>query len=398
MTGDDAVTGHSSMPFEPAVMPTYRRYPVTLARGDGMYLFDTDGRRYLDFAGALGVTLLGHGHQAWRAAVHEQVDRLELVSNLYATEPQPALAERLAALSGIPEAQVFFSNSGAEANEAAIKLVRKWGLGRGRSKIVALDESFHGRTVATLAATGQPPKRAAFEPLVDWFVHVPPEDLQALDAAITDQTAAVLLEPVLGEGGVRPLSVEYLRAARELTTQRGALLIADEVQSGLGRCGDWLAISFAGVTPDVVSLAKGLGGGLPIGATISRAEIAFAPGDHASTFGGGPIPCAAALAVLDTIEKEDLLANVREQGDRLRRALASSGAREVRGRGLLTGIELNDPIAHEVVLAMLERGLLATEAGESVVRMSPALIAEAQHVDEAAETFSKAVVAVGGGS
>jgi acetylornithine aminotransferase len=380
-----------STQIETAVMPTYRRYPVTLVRGEGMHVFDAGGGRYLDFAGALGAIALGHGHPAWRAAVHEQVDRLGLVSNLFATEPQPALAERLAAISGIPDAQVFFSNSGAEANEAALKLVRKWGLARGRSRIVALEGSFHGRTVATLAATGQPPKRVAFEPLVDWFTHVAPGDVEALDAAVVERTAAVLLEPVLGEGGVLPLSEEYLRAAREITSSRGALLVADEVQSGLGRCGDWLAISAAGVTPDVVSLAKGLGGGLPIGATISSAGIAFAPGDHASTFGGGPIPCAAALAVLDTIEKEDLLANAREQGDRLRERLATPDVKQVRGRGLLTGIELREPVAHDVVLAMLERGVLATEAGDAVVRMSPPLIVEAHQVDEAAETFAKAL-------
>jgi acetylornithine/succinyldiaminopimelate/putrescine aminotransferase len=220
---------------------------------------------------------------------------------------------------------------------------------------------------------------------------VEPEDADALDAAVDERTAAVMLEPVLGEGGVVPLSREYLRAAREITTANGALLLADEVQSGLGRCGDWLAVSFAEVVPDVISLAKGLGGGLPIGATISGAEIAFGPGDHASTFGGGPIPCAAALAVLDTIEKEDLLANAREQGDRLRSLLVSAGAKQVRGRGLLTGIELFEPIAHEVVLAMLDRGVLATEAGESVVRMSPPLIAEEPHVTEAAEVFAKAL-------
>ncbi|MFL5736310.1 MAG: aspartate aminotransferase family protein [Actinomycetota bacterium] len=377
--------------LDAAVMPTYKRYPVTIVRGEGMHVFDADGRRYLDFAGALGAVPLGHGHPAWRAAVHEQVDKLGLVSNLYATEPQSELAERLAWVSGIPDARVFFSNSGAEANEAALKLVRKWGLARGRSGIVALKGSFHGRTVATLAATGQPPKRVAFEPLVDWFRHVEPEDTDALAAAVGDGTAAVMLEPVLGEGGVVPLSADYLRAAREISTASGALLVADEVQSGLGRCGDWLAISDSGVTPDVVSLAKGLGGGLPIGATISGAGIAFGPGDHASTFGGGPIPCAAALAVLDTIEKEDLLANAREQGDRLRSLLASAGAKEVRGRGLLTGIELPEPIAHEVVLAMLDRGVLATEAGELVVRMSPPLIVEEPHVAEAAEVFAKAL-------
>ena len=359
---------------EAAVMPTYRRYPVTLVRGEGMHVFDADGRRYLDFAGALGAVPLGQGHPAWRAAVHEQTDRLGLVSNLYETEPQALLAERLAALSGIPDARVFLSNSGAEANEAVLKLVRKWGLARGRSRIVALNGSFHGRTVATLAATGQPSKRVAFEPLVDWFTHVEPEDIDALTAAVTERTAAVMLEPVLGEGGVVPLSKEYLSAAREITAANGALLVGDEVQSGLGRCGDWLAISFAGVTPDVVSLAKGLGGGLPIGATIARGELAFQPGDHASTFGGGPIPCAAALAVLDTIEKEDLLANAVRVGDVIRSSLPrADGVVEVRGMGLMIGVELARPCG-ELVKQALDAGLVINVTAENVVRMLPPLV------------------------
>lgn len=382
-------------PGEASVMPTYRRYPVTLDRGEGVRVFDTEGRGYLDFAGALGAVPLGHGHPRWRDAVHRQVDRLGLVSNLYATAPQAELAARLGDLLPIEHARVFFSNSGAEANEAAIKLVRKWGLPQGRSRIVALEGSFHGRTVATLAATGQPPKRAAFEPLVDWFVHVPPGDLGALEAALNNDAAAILLEPVLGEGGVRPLPFDYLQAVRRLASERGALMVADEVQSGMGRCGDWLAVSAAQVVPDVVTLAKGLGGGLPIGATVARAELAFGPGDHASTFGGGPVPCAAALAVLATIEDEGLLANAAEQGDRLRAAicgLAGGGlVTEVRGRGLLVGVELARPVAHEVVLAMLAEGVLVTEAGSDVVRMSPPLIVGRDECDEAAQALGAAL-------
>lgn len=382
-----------SHPGEAFVMPTYRRYPATLVRGEGVRVFDAEGRAYLDFAGAIGAMPLGHGHPRWREAVHAQVDRLALVSNLYETEPQAELAERLASLLPIGDARVFFSNSGAEANEAAIKLVRKWGLARGRSRIVALEGSFHGRTVATLAATGQPPKRAAFEPLVDWFAHVPPGDLAALDAAVGEDAAAVMLEPVLGEGGVHPLDDGYLQGARELTSERGALLVADEVQSGLGRCGDWLAISASGVVPDVVSLAKGLGGGLPIGATVAGAEVAFEPGDHASTFGGGPIPCAAALAVLAAIEEEGLLENARVQGERLRDALSAAAAgavTDIRGRGLLVGLQLAEPVAHEIVLAMLDEGVLATEAGPDVVRMSPPLVVGPEDVDAAAAAFAAA--------
>ena len=376
------------------VMPTYGRYPLTLVRGEGVRVFDAEGRSYLDFAGALGAIPLGHAHPRWLDAVHTQLDRLTLVSNLFATEPQAELAARLAELLPIPDARVFLSNSGAEANEAALKLVRKWGLARGRSKIVALEGSFHGRTVATLAATGQPPKRAAFEPLLDWFVHVPPEDFRAVDAAVDDTTAAVLLEPVLGEGGVLPLSDGYIRGVRELTAARGALLVADEVQSGIGRCGEWLAISATGVVPDVVALSKGLGGGLPIGATVARAELSFGRGDHASTFGAGPVPCAAALATLAVIEEDDLLTNAREQGKRLRgkvESLARPLVTEVRGRGLLVGVQLAEPLAHDVVLRMIEEGVLATEAGPDVVRMSPPLVVQPQDVQEAVGVLGAAL-------
>lgn len=382
-------------PGEGFVMPTYKRYPVTLVRGEGLRVWDDEGRVYLDFAGALGAMPLGHAHPAWLAAVHAQTDRLALVSNLFGTEPQAELAARLASLMPIPDARVFFSNSGAEANEAAIKLVRKWGLPQGRSKIVALEGSFHGRTVATLAATGQPPKRAAFEPLVDWFVHIPPGDLGAMSAVVDETTAAVMLEPVMGEGGVHPLDHGYLRAVRGMTRERGVLLVADEVQSGIGRCGEWLAISASGVVPDVVSLAKGLGGGLPIGATIASASVSFAAGDHASTFGGGPIPCAAGLAVLKAIEDEKLLANARTQGDRIRESLAGLAATglltEVRGAGLLIGVQLARPVAHDVVLAMIGEGVLATEAGPDVVRFSPPLIVEERDVETAVGVLAVAL-------
>jgi len=303
--------------IEPAVMSTYARYPVTLVRGAGSRVWDDRGREFLDFAGALGVSALGHSHPAWVTAVRDQLGRLDMVSNLYATEPQAALASRLAALMPVPDARVFFCNSGAEANEAAIKLARKHGLAAGKPAIVALEGSFHGRTTAALAATGQPEKRAAFEPLVDWFRFVSPGDLGALDATMTPDVGAVLLEPVMGEGGVRPLAREYLRGVRALCDERGALLVADEVQSGIGRCGNWAALQHAGVDADVLTLAKALGGGLPIGAMLARAPIAFAPGDHASTFGGGPVVCAGAIAVLDTIEIDDLLARARTIGEAL---------------------------------------------------------------------------------
>ncbi len=385
------------------VMQTYARYPLTLVRGQGMRVYDESDRAYLDFAGALGAMPLGHGHPRWRRAVHEQVDALTLTSNLYSTRPQARLAELLAATLPLPEARVFFCNSGAEANEAAIKLVRKWGLGRGRTRIVALEGSFHGRTVAALAATGQPPKRAAFEPLLDWFVHVPRNDLAAMEAAIDDSTAAVLLEPVMGEGGIHPLRDDYLRGVRALTRQRGCLLVADEVQCGMGRCGDWLAASASGVVPDVVALAKGLAGGLPIGAIVAPAEIAFATGDHASTFGGGPVPCAAAIAVIETIQEDQLLANAVEQGERLRSKLhsladGSSLVNDVRGRGLLIGAQLARPVAHELVLSLLAEGVLATEAGPDVVRLSPPLVVGPEDVDAAVGALASVLESLGAGA
>jgi acetylornithine/N-succinyldiaminopimelate aminotransferase len=380
-------------------MPTYARYPLTLVRGEGLTVWDDEGVAYLDVAGALGANPLGHGHPAWKRAVHDQVDQLDLTSNLYSTLPQAELARRLADVLPIPEARTFFCNSGAEANEAAIKLARRHGLAAGRPAILALDGSFHGRTIATLAATGQPAKRARFEPLVDWFRFVPPNDAGALRAELgAGDVGAVLLEPVLGEGGVRPLTPDYLRTAREVCDLRGALLVADEVQSGLGRCGDWLAVSHAGVVPDIVTLAKGLGGGLPIGACVTRADLAFEAGEHGSTFGGGPIPCAAALAVLDVIDAGALLARAQELGGRLRNEITRLSppglVAEVRGRGLLLGVQLARPLAHEVVLAMIGDGVLATEAGPDVVRMSPALIITPEEIDVAVKAFVAALGSV----
>ena len=385
---------------EPAVMPTYGRFPLTLVRGAGTRVWDDSGREFLDVAGALGVTAIGHSHPAWVEAITTQAATLDMVSNLYATEPQARLADRLTALLPIPDAQVFFANSGAEANEAAIKLARKHGFASGRPTIIALEGSFHGRTVAALAATGQPEKREPFEPLVDWFRFVPPGDLGALEAAMTPDVGAVLFEPVMGEGGVLPLQDDYLGGVRAVCDDRGVILIADEVQSGMGRCGDWLAISRSGVVPDVVTLAKALGGGLPIGALVARADLAFGPGEHASTFGGGPIVCAGALAVLDVIETEGLLARANAIGDLLSRTVRDAAddslvsdvlVNDVRGRGCLWGIQLDRPIAHEVALAMLDAGVLVSIAGPDVVRMSPPLVATDDEILHAVATFIDAL-------
>ena len=375
-----------------AIMPTYARYAVTLVRGEGCRVWDDEGRSYLDFAAGIAAVPLGHSHPAWVDAVRRQAGELVHVSNLFSTGPQEDLAARLSALAGF--GQVFFSNSGAEANEAALKIARKHGLTKGGTEVVALDGSFHGRTFATLAATGQPKKHAPFAPLPEGFVHVPPNDPDALRGAVGASTAAVLIEPILGEGGVVPLDAGYLALARTLCSMHGALLMFDEVQTGVGRCGEWFAFRAAGVTPDVVTLAKGLGNGLPIGAAIARAEVAFGPGEHASTFGGGPVVCAGALAVLDAIESEDLLANCRARGDQLRSALEQArhpGIEAVRGRGLLLGVALREPRAADVVRALIAAGALATEAGPSVVRLSPPLIVSEAEVEEFAEAFAAAV-------
>jgi acetylornithine/N-succinyldiaminopimelate aminotransferase len=357
-----------------AVMPTYTRYPLTLVRGEGTRVWDERGNAYVDFAGGIAVVAIGHSHSRWVAAVTEQAATLAHVSNLWSTGPQEDLARRLTALAGFGLA--FFANSGAEANEAALKIARKHGRPNGRLEVVALEGSFHGRTFATLAATGQPAKHAPFAPLPEGFVHVPPGDMAALDAAVGDRTAAVFLEPVLGEGGVVPLDPAYLRVARDLCTERGALLMLDEVQTGVGRTGRWFAFQSSGVEPDVVTLAKALGGGLPIGACIARQEFAFAAGEHASTFGGGPIPCRAALAVLDVIEEEGLLDNCAARGHQIVDGLLEAripGNPAVRGAGLLIGVDFGRPVAGKVVRELMARGFLATEAGPSVVRLSPPL-------------------------
>ncbi len=371
-----------------AVMPTYARHPLTLVRGRGSTLWDDAGNEYLDFASGIAVTAIGHAHPRWVEAVADQASMLAHVSNLWSTEPQEQLARRLTALAGFPSS-VFFANSGAEANEAALKIARKHGRTHARDTVVALEGSFHGRTFATLAATGQPAKRAPFEPLVEGFVHVPPGDVDALDRAIGDRTAAVLMEPVLGEGGVVPLEPDYLLAARELCTARGALLMFDEVQTGVGRTGAWFAFQrIAGLEPDVVTLAKGLGGGLPIGACVARPEVAFAAGEHASTFGGGPIQCRAALAVLDVIEDERLLANCAERGRQLTDGLAAAGLPAgVRGAGLLIGVAFGRPVAGAIVRSLLRRRVLVTEAGPGVVRISPALSVGEEEVAAFLEVF-----------
>jgi acetylornithine aminotransferase len=362
-----------------ALLPVYPPVAVTFVEGHGAWLTADDGRRYLDFAAGIAVVGLGHRHPAPLAAAHAQLDRLWHASNLYGTEPAGALAARLSARFGGAGAQAFFCNSGTEAIEAAIKYARK---ATGKHGIVALEGSFHGRTLGALSATGQPAKRAAFEPLLPHVVFVPPNDLAALEAAVGPETGLILLEPILGEGGVLPLTAEFLQGASDAAGD--ALLCLDEIQTGVGRTGTFFAHEQLGVRPDLVTLAKGLANGLPVGCLLVAEERAgaFAPGDHGSTFGGNPVSCAAACAVVDAIDAK-LLANVRVEGERLRDGLATlPGLSDVRGAGLLLGAVTERPAA-ELVAAALERGLVVLTAGDHVLRLAPPLVVGPAEVDHA---------------
>jgi acetylornithine/N-succinyldiaminopimelate aminotransferase len=353
----------------PSLLPTYARQDVVVVDGEGSRVVDAAGREYIDLVAGIAVVALGHRHPAPLAAAHVQLDRLWHASNLYRTEPQEALAERLSDRFG--GAQAFFCNSGAEAVEAALKYARK---ATGRAGAVALEGSFHGRTFGALSVTGQPPKRAAFEPLVPGVRFARPNDSGSLADAVDDGVACVVLEPVLAEGGVHPLDASFVEAARAIADEAGALLVFDEVQTGVGRTGRFFAWEALGVRPDACTLAKGLANGLPIGCLLvsDAAAGAFEPGDHASTFGGNPVACAAACAVCDTID-EGLLEDVAAAGELARERLALLGAvREVRGTGLLLGAELDRPAAG-VVDACRERGVLVATAGAAVLRLTPAL-------------------------
>ncbi len=364
-----------------ALLPTYPATRVTFVEGDGMWLIDETGKRYLDFAAGIAVVGLGHRHPAPLAAAHDQLDRLWHASNLYGTEPGRVLAQRLSDRFG--GAQAFFCNSGAEANEAAIKYARKATCKPG---VIALEQSFHGRTTGSLAVTGQPAKRAAFEPLLPGARFARPNDIQSLRAAAGDDVGLILLEPVLGEGGVIPLEAEFLAAAAALAEELGALLAFDEVQTGIGRTGSFFAFEQLGVRPHLVTLAKALANGLPIGCLLvaDDAAGAFVPGDHGSTFGANPVVCAAAVAVCDAVD-DDLLAQVRAQGERLRTGLGSlSGVVDVRGAGLLVGAELDGPV-QPLVDAALDAGLVCLSSGPNVLRLAPPLVASSDDVDRALE-------------
>ncbi len=360
--------------WQASLMDNYGTPRVPLVRGEGAAFWDADGKAYTDFVGGIAVNALGTAHPAVVEAVGRQIASLGHVSNLFVAEPPVALAERLLQLFGRP-GRVFFANSGAEANEAAFKIGRL----TGRTRMVATEGAFHGRTVGSLALTGQPKKRQAFEPLPGEVTFVPFGDEAALRAAVDTDTALVILEPIQGENGVVVPPTGYLRAAREITAATGTLLVLDEVQTGIGRTGHWFECQAQGVEPDVVTLAKGLGGGLPLGATVAFGPAAdlLTPGAHGSTFGGNPVACAAALAVLDTIAADGLLDHVKRQGEKLRQgieALQHPLVDHVRGAGLLIGIVLTEPLSARVQQAAQDAGFLVNAAVPDTVRLAPPLI------------------------
>ena len=379
-----SVPSNSLLQGPERLLPTYARADLTIARGEGAHVWDSDGREYLDFGGGIAVVSLGHCHPAPLAAAREQLELLWHASNLYRTEPAEGLAARLSELFG--GAQAFFCSSGAESIEAALKYARK---ATGKAGVVALEGSFHGRTLGALSVTGQPAKREPFAPLVPGVRFVPPNDIAALEAAVDEDVGLILLEPILGEGGVIPLGTEFVAATAALEP----LLAFDEVQTGVGRTGSFFAFEqLVDVRPDLVTLAKGLANGLPIGALLvaDDATGAFAPGDHGSTFGGNPVSCAAANAVVDAIDDE-LLGRVAAHGAALAEGLAAlPGVMEVRGRGLLLGAVV-DRAASEIVEACRDRGLLVLTAGDDVVRLAPPLTIGSDDVDEALEIMESAL-------
>ena len=369
-----------------------------LTRGEGSYLWDGDGKRYLDFLGGVAVTSLGHAHPVFVDAVASQAATLAHVSNYFATPPQLALAARLKRLAGAGiDGRVYFSNSGAEANEAAFKLARLHG-GAERSRVIALENAFHGRTMGSLAMTAKVQMRAPFEPMPGGVEHIP-ATIEALEATIDDRVAAVIVEPLQGEAGVVELPDGYLAAARALTLKHGALLIIDEIQTGAGRTGAWFGFSHEGITPDAITVAKGIGGGFPIGAlvTFGAASALFTPGSHGSTFGGNPLATAVANAVLGEIERAGLVENAAVRGEQLRRVIEdidSPLVGGVRGRGLLIGVTLTAPVASSVVAAAQERGLIVNATNPESIRLAPALTIGDAEIAEFQTLFAAALADV----
>lgn len=380
------------------VLATYAAADLMLVRGQGARVWDSQGRCYLDFAAGISVCNLGHCHPRVTAAIREQAGKLVHVSNLFYNENQPRLAALIAQHSF--GGRVFFCNSGAEANEGLIKFARKWGHEQGRYEILCMQDSFHGRTLATLAATGREKYRKGFSPDMPGFRFVPFNDLAALDAAIRPETVAVLLEPVQGEGGIVPARGEYLRAVRELCNRKNLLLLFDEVQCGMGRTGTCFAYQHYGVEPDAMSMAKALGNGLPMGAfeVQARYDQVLTAGTHASTFGGTPLACAAGIAVFEAFDQDGVLENCRNMGARLRQQLEGlrskyAFVREVRGLGLMIGVDLAVPVK-DILVRCRERGLLVLSAGETVLRLLPPLIIGTAEVDGAVGIIDAAMASV----
>lgn len=386
-----------------ALFPTYARFPLAFERGEGVWLWDKDGRRYLDFTSGIAVCNLGHVHPKVKARVEEQLGKLWHTSNLYEQPLQEAVARRLTRLSGMDAA--FFCNSGAEANEGAIKLARRYAQvvqGRPAGEVIAFHRSFHGRTLATLTATGQDKVKHGFEPLPLGFRHVPYNDLGALEKAMSADTCAVLLEVVQAEGGVHPADPDWLRGVRRLCDEYGALLIVDEVQTGMGRLGAWFGFQRYGVEPDIVTLAKGLGNGMPVGAVLGKAHTvpAFGPGSHGSTFGGTPLAMSAALGTIEAMEEERIPERAERMGrrlaDELREALAGCPrVKDIRGKGLLMGIELTEA-AEPFIRSAQAKGLLTLLAGPNVIRLLPPLIVEEEHIREAVDILRDVLTAFPG--
>jgi len=361
-----------STAWKKAIQDNYGVPSISLVKGKGSEVYDVEGKKYLDLLGGIATNILGHAHPAVVKAVSRQVGTLGHVSNFYAHPNVIELAQKLASMTGDKSARVFFAQSGAEANEAAMKLSRR----TGKYRIVAAQGAFHGRTMGALSMTGQPSKREPFLPLVKGIKHVPYGDIKAIRRAITAKTAMVILEPIMGEAGVIVPPVDYLAQVRELCTQKGALLVIDAVQTGMGRTGDWFGYEYSGITPDVITLAKGLGGGLPLGAMIALGDAAqlFVAGDHGTTFGGNPITTAAALAVIQVIEKDKIMIKVRKDQEFIMQKIALiEGVSEVRGAGLLLGIQLDKPIASKIAHEMREQGVLVNAANDCTIRIAPAL-------------------------
>jgi len=372
------------------VQNNYGTPSIALTKGKGIVVTDADGNSYLDFLGGIATSILGHAHPAIVKAVSKQVSTLGHISNFYAHPNAITLAEKLVAMTGEKNAKVFFCQSGAEANEAAFKLSRR----TGKVRVVAAQGAFHGRTMGALSLTGQPSKREPFLPLIKGVKHVPYGDIEAMRKAISKKTAMVIIEPIMGEAGVIVPPADYLQQLRAICDDTGALLVIDAVQTGMGRTGDWFGYEYSGITPDVITLAKGLGGGLPLGAMIALGKAAdlFQPGDHGSTFGGNPVTTAAGLAAIDVIESKKLLNKIKQQGDYLIQELALiPGVIEVRGAGLLIGIELERLKASEIATAMRDAGVLVNAANPTTIRIAPALIVTDAQINRFISIFKKVI-------